>query len=348
MKGRAYLYYSNHSQIMPLISILMPVYNAAPYLEECWQSITQQSCTDWELIAVNDGSTDHSADLLHQFAQADSRLRVLDNPQKGIIPALRLAYANSQGRFITRMDADDRMTAQKLELMQKKLRGVGPGHICTAEVAYFSAEPLGNGYARYAEWLNTLTRRAANFSECYRECVIPSPCWMCYREDFEACGAFNSDIYPEDYDLCFRFYAHGLKVTSVPQVLHYWRDYAERTSRNDPNYANPYFLDIKVDYFLKIDYRSEGPLVLWGAGKKGKHLARRLVDGQIPFQWITNNEKKIGHRIYDQLLETPKALDLAGLPQIIISLGNPEERNHLLHELQNHQLQLGHHLFPFA
>jgi len=58
-----------------------------------------------------------------------------------------------------------------------------------------------------------LTAKGNNFQEIYKECVIPSPCWMIYRTDMDKCQAFLPNRYPEDYDLCFRFYENGMRTT---------------------------------------------------------------------------------------------------------------------------------------
>ena len=92
-----------------LISILLPVYNALPYLEECLQSIVNQSEQNWELIAIDDQSTDDSWILLKEFVQKDHRIRCFQTKEKGIIPALRMAFAESKGNLITRMDADAKL-----------------------------------------------------------------------------------------------------------------------------------------------------------------------------------------------------------------------------------------------
>ena len=68
---------------------------------------------------------------------------------------------------------------------------------------------------------------------------------MVHREDFDKCGGFQSNIYPEDYDLAFRFYRKGLTPIKCDEVLHYWRDYANRTSRTHEHYSDNTFLDIK-------------------------------------------------------------------------------------------------------
>ena len=149
---------------------------------------------------------------------------------------------------------------------------------------------------------------------------------MAFREDLLRCDAFESEIYPEDYDLVFRFYKNGLKVTSVNQPLHQWRDYAERSSRTDPNYADQSFLDLKIKYFLDLDFDKNRELFLWGAGKKGKYLARQLQSKNIPFRWISNNERKTGKFISGILLEDYTILKNISNPQIIISVAAPDDQ----------------------
>ena len=212
----------------------MPVRNAGPWLEACLSSILAQNTTNWELIAVNDGSTDNSAALLHQWASRDARITVLENTGTGIIAALRTAYAIARGTYITRMDADDIMPNEKLSTLDLHLSQAGKGHVVIGRVEYFSENTLGEGYQNYAAWLNQLVDSGAVFFAIYKECVIPSPCWMMHREDLDAIGAFSPNDYPEDYDLCFRMYAAGLSVIGVQQVLHRWRDHSARASRTDP------------------------------------------------------------------------------------------------------------------
>ena len=309
---------------MPKVSILLPVYNTATFLAECLDSILAQSEEDWELVAINNDSTDESYTILEKYAQQDPRIRIYQNKPNSIITALRKALQESRGEWITRMDADDRMAPQKLELLVKALEQKGRGYLATGLVAYFSAGTLGEGYRSYAQWLNDLTKENRNFADRYKECVIPSPCWMCHKEDLLACGAFDSDRYPEDYDLTFRFYKGGLKIVGVKEVLHYWRDYQTRSSRTSEHYSDNRFLELKVDYFLELDHRKEGPLVIWGAGKKGKRMATLLIKKGIDFYWLTDNAAKIGHFIYEQeVLHFSKIGELAK-PQIIISVAAPD------------------------
>ncbi|MCW8896721.1 MAG: glycosyltransferase [Flavobacteriales bacterium] len=330
-----------------MISIIMPVKNTSLYLSECLNSIINQTEKNWELIAVNDHSTDNSKEILASFANQDNRIKVWDNTGNGIIDALQLAYSKSSGTFITRMDSDDIMALEKLSSLKNQLLQYGKKHITIGLVNYFSDLPLGDGYTRYEEWLNSLTKTGTNFTDIYKECVIASPCWMVYREDFESCGAFNSSIYPEDYDLAFRFYKNKLKCIPSTKVLHYWRDYPERTSRNDENYADSSFINLKTHHFINIDYKQQ-PLILWGAGKKGKKVAELLLNANIPFIWICDNPKKIGKEIYGQQMIDYKNIENFNLYQSIITIANPIVQQEVKTLLTKQNLTLGKDFFFFC
>lgn len=307
-----------------LVSIIMPFKNTSQFLEECLQSIINQTYSNWELLAVNDNSTDSSFDLVNKFAEIDSRIKVFHNEKQGVIPALQLGYNNSIGELIARMDSDDIMVSHKMETMVANLENHGKGYLATGLVKYFPEDEIGEGFQKYEAWLNRLTTTGANFSEIYKECVIASPCWMTWRDDFEMCGGFDSEIYPEDYDLVFRFFQNKLKVIPCNEVLHLWRDYSSRTSRTHEHYADSSFIEIKLNYFLELHYDKNKNLVVWGAGKKGKFVAELLLEKGVSFQWICDNPKKIGKHIYDVELLPFNALEGIDNAQSIVSVASPK------------------------
>ncbi len=308
----------------PKVSILIPFKNTDAYLNECLESILAQTYTNWEVLAIDDHSTDQSARVVNDFAKKDQRIKMHPNLGNGIIEALRTAYDISTGMFITRMDSDDIMTPNKLQLMVDSLKKNGEGHLAVGIVKYFSDRGISNGYERYEKWLNDLTQEGTNYSEIYKECVIPSPAWMVYRPDFDACGAFIPDRYPEDYDLAFRFYEKQLKCIANDQLTHYWRDYDTRTSRTSEHYAQNYFLDIKLHYFLKLEYNLDRPLIVWGAGAKGKEIAKGLLERSLPFYWVCDNPNKIGKVIYGKEMLHFDSLKTLKAPQSIITVANAE------------------------
>ena len=331
-----------------MISILMPVFNAAPFLRDCLDSIVKQSLENWELLAVDDFSTDNSKQILREFAEKDARIHVFKNNEKGIIPALRLAFSHSQGGFVTRMDADDLMPKDKLSNLHQTLLKEGVGHVITGKVAYFSDLNLGDGYKKYENWLNGLVEEQTHFEDLYRECVLPSPSWLINRSDLIKAGGFDSERYPEDYDLCFRFYEQNYKIIGIPETVHLWRDHSGRTSRNNPIYADQNYLELKLYWFSKLNGDPSYSFVIWGAGKKGKFIARYFLKHNHSFQWITDNSKKQGINIYDQILEAPDAVDFEEGLKILIAVATPSARKEIEDFLKEKNKQRGKDYFWFC
>ncbi|MEO1033596.1 MAG: glycosyltransferase family 2 protein [Bacteroidota bacterium] len=314
----------------PVVSILVPFKNTEAFIADCIRSILSQTYSHWEAIFVNDHSNDLSVSIVEEFSKNDHCIKCFKNEGTGIIEALRTAFKHSTGAYITRMDSDDIMTPNRLEVMLSNLLKHGRQHLAIGQVKYFRDDGISAGYARYQRWINQLTENGSNYSEIYKECVVPSPCWMLHRDDFIACEGFEPNRYPEDYDLTFRFYRAGYTCIPCNKVLLHWRDYSTRTSRTHEHYAINYFLDMKVHYFLELDYDSHRPLTIWGAGHKGKTVAKLLIDQQIPFYWICDNPKKIGKDIYGQKLLNFDYLQQLNLPQTIVTVANDNEQKDIV------------------
>ena len=320
------------------ISIIIPFKNTGHFLPECLASIQNQTFENWEVIAVDDHSNDQSLSVVTSFSDRDSRIQVFRNHGAGIIPALQTGYSHITGEFITRMDSDDIMQPHRLGLMKASLVKSGKGHVAVGQVQYFSDYGISDGYARYEKWLNSLTAKGENYTEIYKECVIPSPCWMTYRSDFEWCGGFSPNRYPEDYDLTFRFYEKNLKVIPTKEVLHLWRDYDTRTSRTHVHYAQNYFLDIKLHYYLRLDHDKNRPLAIWGAGFKGKKIAKALLEKGVDFVWLCDNPNKIDKKIYGKEMHHFNVLKNIKNPKSIITVANEDAQ----HEIRLFLEGLGH------
>lgn len=107
---------------MPAVSIVMPMpmpmpmRNAEDTLDECLASIARQSFADHELLIVDDGSTDASVECVQRWAQKDACIHLMRQAAKGIVSALNVGFAAARAPLIARMDADDRMRAEHLQL----------------------------------------------------------------------------------------------------------------------------------------------------------------------------------------------------------------------------------------
>lgn len=99
---------------MPLVSIIMPVYNVEEYLASSIDSVLAQSAKDFELLLINDGSKDRSLEICNEYAQKDSRIRVLDKPNGGVSSARNMGLDEAKGEWIMFVDSDDWLTADAL------------------------------------------------------------------------------------------------------------------------------------------------------------------------------------------------------------------------------------------
>ena len=318
----------------PLVSIIMAVKDTAPYLHDCIQSIIEQTYQNWELIAVNDHSTDATPQILEHFAKTDSRIRVFHSDRPRLIPTLQRGYKEVRGTLINRMDSDDKMPDYKLEVLVSEWQKLGRGHVIAGGTEHFVDEgEVGDGFLRYERWLNEVARTSTHYEQIYKECVIPSHCWLIHREDFDAVGAFEPIVYPEDYDLCFRMYRHKLKVIGIPVILHYWRDRSNRISRTWEEYEDNRYFDLKMRFFYELDRDRSRPLVLWGAGRNGKDMAKIIQSYDDDFYWVSNNKKQIGKDIYGVRMHSYVKIPDLDRPQLMIVVSSPQGKKEIKEQL---------------
>lgn len=135
----------------PAISIIVPVYNTAAYLRQCVESVLAQSYTDWELILVDDGSTDESPALCDDLSRQDGRIRVLHQQNRGLPGARNAGLEEAAGRYVLFLDSDDfyRLNAGLESLVQIAESG-------SYDVVCF-------GYSRYYDDTNTFSKPLVTF-----------------------------------------------------------------------------------------------------------------------------------------------------------------------------------------
>ena len=328
----------------------MPFKNVENFLGKTLKSIKNQSYSNFELIAVNDHSIDNSVEIFKSFSKLDERFILLENKGRGIIPALITGEKLAKGNFISRMDADDLMAENRVEVLIDNLVKNDSNSVAVGGVKYFSdSKKINQGYRNYEFWLNNLSRKGENFKDIYKECPIPSPCWMMHKSTFNKIGGFSKSIYPEDYDLAFRMYKNELEIIPELKLLHYWRDHYQRASRNDENYLDNAFWPLKVKYFLEIDCSDKSKIAVWGAGKKGKELVKNLINKSVTPNWYCNNKNKIGKEIYGvKLQDSSQVLKLDSNYQIIVSVSNPEDKIEIETQLKSDGRIKNHDYFMFV
>lgn len=199
---------------MPLVSVVMPVYNAEKYLESAIESILKQTFQNFEFIIINDGSTDGSEIILKKYGQIDARIRLCRSKHQGISPSLNMGCNLAQGKYIVRMDADDisfpERIAKEVEYMDAHPE---IGILGTAEELidkdgkvigkkYFPALP---GFIKWSIILGGW--------------CISHPTVMMRRDVVEPLHFYRDEIFSgQDYDLWSRA-IFVTQITNIPDIL---------------------------------------------------------------------------------------------------------------------------------
>jgi glycosyltransferase involved in cell wall biosynthesis len=265
--------------VNPLVSVILPVRNGGVYLAEAVASILNQTLRDFELLLVND----HSADgAIAGLGMKDERLRVLDNPGRGVAQAFNHGLRHARGAFVARMDADDISLPDRLEIQLSFLQSHADIDVCGACVEIFAEQALAGGNLRYQEWLNSCKSPQQIHHELFIESPIPNPTAMFRREAIDRLGGYQDPEWPEDYDLYLRADAAGMRMAKPDGVLLHWREHEQRLTRTDSRYDIARFQAAKA-HFLVAHRLTGQPLVIWGAGPSGRlmHDLLRAEGAQI-------------------------------------------------------------------
>lgn len=241
---------------------------------------------DFEVHMCDDHSRDSSANIAQEFAQQDARFILHKNRGTGIIDALQSSLEHCKSKLLTRMDGDDLMPSDKLQVMSEALMTQGLGSVLVGKTKYFSEDDISEGYRKYEKWLHKVHQDESFLRYRYKECVIPSCAWMMFREDFIKALPANGIQYPEDYHLMLEWMRRGYRIKAVNHVVHHWRDHEQRISKHHEHYQIDSFFSLKLQYILQEQH--DRKICLWGKGKRSKDLIKLMTNRGLSFQELSN------------------------------------------------------------
>lgn len=263
-----------------MISVIMPVRDAASTVERAVHSILGQSERDLELIAVDDGSSDGTAAILDRLASGDGRLRVFHRKALGIVDALNHGIGNAAGSLIARMDGDDLSHQQRLEL-QHALLDARPELGLVSCLADFGGDPeKSQGFNLFTQWINSVIEPEEISLYRFVESPVAHPTVMFRAELPKLHGPYRNGDFPEDYELWLRWMQAGVRMGKVTERLLVWKDSEGRLSRTDPRYRAEAFYLLKAQY-LAAWLRENNPFhpAVWvaGAGRQSRRRSEMLL-----------------------------------------------------------------------
>ena len=302
------------------------------------RSLLTGTLGDLRVLAVDDGSTDGTRQVLRDLAAEDARVEVLDGGGRGLVAALNLALGHSASPFVARMDADDESLPRRLEASlaaleaDPTLAGVG-----TAVELFRDDRPVSPSLQTYADWLNGLTSAEQLDRERFIESPLCHPSVCLRRDALVAVGGWKEGDFPEDYALWLELLDRGFALRNLPEVLFRWRDSKGRMTRTDPRYALKRFMWVKARYLT----RGRGPLVdsrpctVWGAGPTGKALTAFLHEaGARVERYVDVHPRKVGTRIHGIPVVSPQALGAPGRGHLLLCVGVRWARAEIREELR--------------
>ncbi len=230
---------------MPLVSILMPVRNAAPWLDAALRSLARQTLRDLEIIAIDDGSTDRSSVILAEWSEREPRLQIVSQPHQGLPAALEHGRARARSPWIARQDADDVSHRRRLERQFEYLAAHPRTDIVGTGVRLFPAHATGVGMRRWVAWHNTLLTH----EQMRREALIDSPLAhgtaVMRREALELVRGWHERGWAEDLDLWLRLIEADAHLGKVMEPLYGWRMHPHNSTRTDGRYSRERFTALK-------------------------------------------------------------------------------------------------------
>ncbi len=274
------------------VSVLLPVYNSGHCVSIAIESIINQSFQDFEMIIVNDGSTDNTLSILKGYE--NKQVKIYDVRHGGVAKAANTGLTYCKGEYVARMDADDWSDPMRLEKQIKYLNDHPEVDIVASKVKYWGDNGPVQGFEKYVDWTNQLIDHESILSSRFVDSPIVNPSAMFKRDLIKKYGVYSEGPIPEDYEMWLRWMAEGVKFAKIDEVLFAWKDSEGRLTRTHDNYLEGAFLQIKSKYFKRWlqNNKPNAKVYIWGHGSKMRKRSKHLEVEGIEISGYIDIEKR--------------------------------------------------------
>lgn len=255
--------------MIPKITVLLPVYNGQKTIAKAVESILNQTFSQFELLIIDDGSTDNTVHVIESFS--DDRLNVHKIRENGgIARALNFGLKLAKSPFIARMDADDISLPARLEKQYQYIVENPSCGVISSLVEYKGNRTKQQGYAHYVKQINKIVTPEDLRNKRFQESPIAHPSVMFRKELVEQFGGYSEASIPEDYELWLRWMHQGVQFNKLEDNLLIWNDLPSRISRSSLVYSDEKFYKLKAFYLAKQLQKTNDSLPklwVWGTGR---------------------------------------------------------------------------------
>jgi len=234
----------------PLISVVMPAYNAQKHIRQAVESILRQTFTKFEFIIINDASTDKTLQIIRSLSKKDIRIKIVNNDMRlDIAGSLNRGIRLARSNIIARMDADDIAVPHRLERQYARITKSEKIAVVGADILIIDASGNHIGIRKYP-------RSSRELKKClFRYSPFAHPVVMLRKNLFEKVGKYNPKYSPtEDLDLWFRL-GRKYEFISVPEQLLKYRVYKKSSSHSALKNLELLVFQIRLQAIKKYGYR---------------------------------------------------------------------------------------------
>jgi glycosyltransferase involved in cell wall biosynthesis len=204
----------------PTVSVITPAYNVAPYLGACIESVLNQTFRDFELIVVDDGSTDRTAEVVASYASRDPRIRGFSGPNRGVSHARNVAMRHARGRYFAFIDGDDEWDSRFLETLVGVLERQPACALVTGNAINLGGGRLDGRPVR--PW--PADPHEVTFQGIVEDEGVVFIMTVFRREVYDTIGGMNERLHrSEDYEFWLRATAAGFRMITCPEPLGRYR-----------------------------------------------------------------------------------------------------------------------------